>query len=115
MKAVRYHETGEADVLRWEDAPDPVAGPDDLVIRVEAAGVNYADVMRRSGKYHFKTAFPAMLGTEAAGPDVAIPLYEAFLDAVKSHGVSVAAGRFGAMMQVELVGDGPVTLMVDSK
>src|SRR5689334_24943791 len=67
MKAVRYHETGEIDVLRWEEAPEPRVGPDDVLITVEAAGVNYADVMRRSGKYHFKTEFPSLLGTEAAG------------------------------------------------
>jgi len=67
MKAVRYHECGEPDVLRWEDAPDPIFGPDELLVRVEAAGVNYADVMRRSGRYHFKTEYPALLGTEAAG------------------------------------------------
>lgn len=67
MKAVRYHETGEADVLRWEEAPAPKVGPNDVLIKVEAAGVNYADVMRRSGRYHFKTEFPALLGTEAAG------------------------------------------------
>ncbi len=52
---------------------------------------------------------------EAATPDLAIPLYEAFLDAVRAQGVPVATGRFGAMMQVELVNDGPVTLIVDSK
>src|SRR4051794_31970666 len=51
----------------------------------------------------------------AAPPEIAIPLYEAFIDAVKAHGVPVATGRFGAMMQVELVNDGPVTLIVDSK
>jgi NADPH2:quinone reductase len=67
MRAVRYHETGEADVLRWEEAPEPKMGPDDVLIKVEAAGVNYADLMRRSGRYHFKTEFPALLGTEAAG------------------------------------------------
>ena len=67
MKAVRYHECGEADVLRWEDSPNPVPGADEVLIKVEAAGVNYADLMRRSGRYHFKTEFPAMLGTEAAG------------------------------------------------
>jgi D-tyrosyl-tRNA(Tyr) deacylase len=50
----------------------------------------------------------------AAGPEQAIPLYEAFIDAVKSHGVPVATGRFGADMQVELVNDGPVTLILDS-
>jgi D-tyrosyl-tRNA(Tyr) deacylase len=52
---------------------------------------------------------------DAAGPEIAIPLYEAFIDAVKAQGVATAAGRFGAMMQVELVNDGPVTLIVDSK
>lgn len=67
MKAVRYHEFGDADVLRWEEAPAPVAGPGQVVIKVEAAGVNYADLMRRSGKYHFAVEFPAPLGTEAAG------------------------------------------------
>jgi D-tyrosyl-tRNA(Tyr) deacylase len=51
----------------------------------------------------------------AAGPDKAIPLYEAFIDAVKALGIRTATGRFGAMMQVELINDGPVTLMVDSK
>ena len=52
---------------------------------------------------------------DAARPDAAIPLYEAFINAVKALGVPVATGRFGADMQVELVNDGPVTVMVDSK
>jgi D-tyrosyl-tRNA(Tyr) deacylase len=52
---------------------------------------------------------------DAAGPDQAVPLYEAFINAVKALGIATATGRFGAMMQVELVNDGPVTLMVDSK
>lgn len=55
---------------------------------------------------------PSFVG--AAGPEVAVPLYEAFLDAVRAHGVPVAAGRFGADMQVELVNDGPVTLILDA-
>ena len=52
---------------------------------------------------------------DAARPEVAVPLYEAFVNAVKALGVPAATGRFGAMMQVELVNDGPVTLIVDSK
>jgi D-tyrosyl-tRNA(Tyr) deacylase len=55
---------------------------------------------------------PSFVG--AAGPAVAIPLYERFVEAVKSHGVLVATGRFGAMMQVELVNEGPVTLILDT-
>jgi D-tyrosyl-tRNA(Tyr) deacylase len=52
---------------------------------------------------------------DAAPPEIAIPLYEEFIDAVKAQGIGTATGRFGAMMKVELVNDGPVTLIVDSK
>ena len=52
---------------------------------------------------------------EAAPPAVDVALYAAFVDAVRARGVPTATGRFGAMMQVELVNDGPVTLIVDSK
>src|SRR5207302_5080185 len=52
---------------------------------------------------------------DAARPEVAVPLYEAFVNAVKALGVPAATGRFGAMMQVELVNDGPVTILIDSK
>jgi D-tyrosyl-tRNA(Tyr) deacylase len=52
---------------------------------------------------------------DAAPPEIAIPLYEAFIRALQAQGLPVATGRFGAMMQVELVNDGPVTLIVDSK
>ncbi len=51
---------------------------------------------------------------DAARPEVAVPLYEAFLDALRAQGVPVAAGVFGADMQVELVNDGPVTLILDT-
>jgi D-tyrosyl-tRNA(Tyr) deacylase len=50
---------------------------------------------------------------DAARPDVAIPLYEAFVGALGARGLRVAAGEFGADMQVELINDGPVTLVLD--
>jgi D-tyrosyl-tRNA(Tyr) deacylase len=49
----------------------------------------------------------------AARPEIAIPLYEAFVNAIKALGVPVATGQFGADMQVELVNDGPVTLVME--
>ncbi len=52
---------------------------------------------------------------DAAPPETAIPLYEAFINAIKAHGIPTATGRFGAMMQVELINDGPVTLILESK
>ena len=51
---------------------------------------------------------------EAAAPELSEPLYEYFVSRVTGHGVRTATGRFGAMMQVALVNDGPVTLMVES-
>lgn len=51
----------------------------------------------------------------AARPDQAEPLYEQFNGMLREHGVDVQTGRFGAMMDVELVNWGPVTLVVDSK
>jgi D-tyrosyl-tRNA(Tyr) deacylase len=50
---------------------------------------------------------------DAARPEVAIPLYEAFLTAMRERGIPVETGEFGAMMDVELVNDGPVTLWLD--
>lgn len=49
----------------------------------------------------------------AAPPEVAIPLYERFIAALRERGVSVATGEFGADMQVSLVNDGPVTLILE--
>ncbi len=51
---------------------------------------------------------------DAAPPALAVPLYEAFLHAVKAQGIPIATGQFGADMQVDLVNDGPVTLVIDS-
>jgi D-tyrosyl-tRNA(Tyr) deacylase len=50
---------------------------------------------------------------DAARPEAAIPLYERFLAALRSRGLQVAAGEFGADMQVEIHNDGPVTLILD--
>jgi D-tyrosyl-tRNA(Tyr) deacylase len=52
--------------------------------------------------------------TGAALPGRAIPLYERFAGALEALGVTVARGRFGAKMQVELVNDGPFTIWLDT-
>ena len=52
--------------------------------------------------------------TAAADPDIAAPIVDAFVDALRSLGVRVATGRFGARMLVESANDGPVTIVVDS-
>jgi D-tyrosyl-tRNA(Tyr) deacylase len=50
---------------------------------------------------------------DAARPELAIPLYQRFLSALRERGLTVAAGEFGADMQVEIHNDGPVTLILD--
>ncbi len=52
---------------------------------------------------------------QAAPPDIAERLYETFIAAVGVQGIPVATGRFRAMMDVELVNDGPVTLILESR
>ena len=50
---------------------------------------------------------------DAARPEIAIPLYERFVALLRDRGIPVETGEFGAMMEVELVNDGPVTLWLE--
>lgn len=72
MKAVQFHEKGPADVLKLEDVPAPVAGAGELLIRIEAAGISYGDVLRRrGGHYPMPTPLPCIPGEAVAGTVVA--------------------------------------------
>ncbi len=51
---------------------------------------------------------------DAAAPEAAVPLYEEFVNGIKALGIRTETGRFGAMMDVELVNDGPVTLIIET-
>lgn len=73
MKAVRFHTTGGPEVLVYEDVPDPVPADGEVLIRVEAAGLNFADVMRRRGDpYPEPSPTPFVLGAEVAGTIAAV-------------------------------------------
>lgn len=65
MKAIRIHEFGGVDVLRYEELPEPEPGPGEARVRLEAAGVNFIDIYHRTGQY--KGALPLTLGQEGAG------------------------------------------------
>ncbi len=67
MKAIRVHELGGADKLTLEEIDRPVPKADEVLIKVGAAGINYADTMMRSGNYLTKPELPFTLGYEAAG------------------------------------------------
>jgi NADPH2:quinone reductase len=65
MKAVRIHKTGGPDQLVYEDVPTPEAGPGEVRVRVDAAGLNFVDIYKRRGLYPLHV--PGTLGEEGAG------------------------------------------------
>ncbi|MDZ7735026.1 MAG: zinc-dependent alcohol dehydrogenase family protein [Gammaproteobacteria bacterium] len=65
-KAVRFHETGGPEVLKIEDVEVGEPGPNEVRVRIEAIGLNRAEVMFRSGQYLEEPRFPAPIGYEAA-------------------------------------------------
>ena len=65
MRAIRFHTNGGPEVLQLEQIPIPEIKPDEVLIRVHAAGVNYIDIYQRNGLY--KTALPFVAGSEGAG------------------------------------------------
>ena len=70
MKAIRVHAPGGPDALRYEDVPRPTPGPGQVLVKIEAAGVNFIDVYQRTGLY--KVPLPFTLGQEAAGSVAAV-------------------------------------------
>lgn len=73
MKAIRFHQTGGPEVLVYEDVPDPVPGDGEVLIRIEAVGMNFADIMRRRGDdYPEPSPPPFILGAEVAGTVAAV-------------------------------------------
>jgi NADPH2:quinone reductase len=73
MKAVRLHAFGGPDVLVYEDAPKPIPGPGEVLVRVHAAGLNPPDLMLRDGyralppEWRPDPVFPLVLGTDISG------------------------------------------------
>jgi NADPH2:quinone reductase len=70
MRAIRVHEIGGPEVLRPEDLPEPVPGPGQAQVRIEAIGVNFIEVYQRCGLY--PGPLPSTPGSEAAGVVVAV-------------------------------------------
>ena len=67
MKAVVFHEHGGLDVLKYEDVPDPKAGPTDVVIKVQGVSVNFNDVWARKGLPGMKFDLPHISGSDLSG------------------------------------------------
>src|SRR5213078_711251 len=65
MKAIRVHAPGGQEALRYEEIERAAPGPGQVLVKIEAAGVNFIDVYQRTGLY--KVPLPFTLGQEAAG------------------------------------------------
>jgi len=92
MKAVQAAQFGSPEVLRYITVPDPVVQPGQVLIKIEAASVNYADIMRRSNtSYPFPTPLPYIPGSEVAG-------------VIKAHGDGVNAPPIGTPVFAVLPG-----------
>src|SRR5258708_37263456 len=67
MRAIGTTTNGDVDVLKVETRPDPVPGPGELLIRVNAAGLNFADILARQGLYPDAPPKPCVMGYEVSG------------------------------------------------
>lgn len=67
MKALVFEEFGGPDVLQWREIDRPAIGPNEVLLKMSAIGLNYADIYRRKGNYHLTGTPPYILGYEGAG------------------------------------------------
>src|SRR5262245_43626166 len=67
MKAVRFHEHGGPEVLKYEDAPDPSAADDRVIVRVRACALNRLDLFQRRGLDRVRIPLPHISGADIAG------------------------------------------------
>jgi NADPH:quinone reductase-like Zn-dependent oxidoreductase len=74
MKAVRMHATGGADVLRYEEVPDPAPIPGEALVRVRATALNHLDLWTRKGQAGRAPTLPHILGNDVAGEVAAVPV-----------------------------------------
>jgi len=71
MKALQVHGFDGTHQWRLEDVPEPIAGPQDIVVQVEATAISYVDLLLARGGYQVKPALPVVPGTEFSGTIVA--------------------------------------------
>lgn len=105
MKAIRVHDLGGPEVLRYEEVPDPHPETGQALIKIEAAGVNYLDIYYRSGFHwggHHRNDLPYTPGAEAAGVVVAIGagVTEVAVGDRVAYGISNGKGAYAEMAAV---------------
>ena len=105
MKAVRVHELGGPEVLRYEEVPDSKPEPDEVLVKIEAAGVNYLDIYYRAGFHwggHHRRPLPYIPGAEAAGvvAEVGTNVSEFKVGNRVAYGISNGQGSYAELASV---------------
>ena len=72
MKAAAFYEYGPAEAMQYADIPDPEIGPGDVLVQVQACGVNHSDLDSRAGTSRWPFELPMVLGAEFAGTVVGV-------------------------------------------
>jgi NADPH2:quinone reductase len=100
MRAARMSVYGPAELLTIDDIDDPVAGPGEIVVGIEAAAVNYPDLLIMSGDYQVKWPLPLIPGSEYAGTVLSVGPGVQALQPGDRVGGSVAVGAFAEQLAV---------------
>ena len=110
MRAVVITRHGGPEVLEVQERPDPEVGPGQIRIAVKAAGINFADLMARSGIYPDAPKLPSVVGYDIAGE------VESVGEGVSAHAVGdrvLAGTRFGGYAELVTVGEGQALPLPD--
>ena len=105
MRAIVTTRTGDAGVMKVEERPDPIAGKGEVLIRVKAAGLNFADILARQGLYPDGPPKPCVMGYEVSGIIEAVG--EKIDPAIVGESV-IAMTRFGGQAELVVVPDAQV-------
>ena len=89
MKAIQVHRAGGPEVLQLTELPKPSPGPGQVLVRVEAVGLNFADILYVAGEYLVRTRYPTVPGMEFAG------IFEALGDGVEGVQVGQRVAALG--------------------
>jgi NADPH:quinone reductase len=105
MKAVRVHELGGPEVLRYEEIPDPKPKPHEALVKIEAAGVNFLDIYYRSGFHwggHHRRELPYIPGAEAAGTVIGVgtEVTDVEIGDRVAYGISNGCGSYAELCAV---------------
>lgn len=94
--AIRFHQTGGPEMLRWEEVEIPAPGPHEVTVRHEAVGLNFIDIYHRTGLY--PAPLPSGIGLEGAGTVESVG--SAVTDLRPGDRVAYAGGPLGAYAEV---------------